>query len=79
MRSETESGCILLDLPAVDASVGGGEVDTDFEEGAWVIGERAGVAFVLDLREGLVRSGVGLDLDDVDVVFCLDKDVYAPV
>lgn len=79
MRSETESGCILLDLPAVDASVGGGEVDADSEEGARVVGERAGVAFVFDLREGLVRSGVGLDLDDVDVVLCLDEDVYASV
>ncbi len=69
----------LNDLPAVDAAVCGGEVHTDSEHSSRVVGERAGVAFLFDLREGFVRGGVGLDLDDVDVVLGLDEDVDAAV
>ena len=48
----------LNDLPTVDASGGGGEVHADSEYPSAVVGERAGVAFLLDLREGFVRGGV---------------------
>ena len=58
---------------------GGGEVDADFEYPPAVVGERTGVASLLDLGQGLIRSGVSLDFDDVDVVFGLDEDVYAAV
>jgi len=66
---------LLNNLPAVDAAVGGREVDADFEYPPRVVGERPCVAPLLDLCEGLVRGGVGLDLDDVDVVAGLDQDV----
>ena len=66
-------------LPTVDAAVCGGEVHADSEHSSRVVGERAGVAFLFDLREGVVRGGVGLDLYDVDVVLGLDEDVDAAV
>ena len=66
-------------LPSVDAAAGGGEVDSNLEHLPRVVSERTGVAFLINLGQGLIRCGVSLDFDDVDVVFGLDEDVYAAV
>ena len=67
------------DFPAFDAAGGGGEVDSDEEDLSGITGEAAGVALLLDLTEGLGRTSVIFQLDDVDVFRRLDEEVDAPV
>ena len=55
----------LLDFPGVDASEGGREVDADFCDGASTCLPFDGVAFLVDLSQGLAGIGVELELEDV--------------
>lgn len=66
-------------FPVIDAAGGCGEVHSYFEESARVVGELAGVVLRIDLGEGFVGGGVGLDFNDIYVMLRLNQNVYAPV
>ena len=66
-----ENGERSQDFPFLDSAGCLVEIHADFKDPAAVIGKRFGVAFLLNLCQGLVGAAVGLDLDDVDVAFGL--------
>ena len=64
-------------FPFLDPSRLAGEADPDFENPASIGGKGLGIAFVLDLFQGLVRAGIHLQFHDIDVLAGLHHDVIA--
>ena len=63
----------FLNLPPLNRPLLRGEVDTDFHDGATVVLVRGGIAFLVDLRQGLLGTLIHIELDDEDI-FRSEKD-----
>ena len=65
--------------PLLDIAGLGREVHADLEDLPIVSGERWGVAFLLDLPQGLLGGSVELELHDIYIAIGLQDEVYTPV
>ena len=75
LRLRGYAGRSGFDLPVVDASLLGGEIDTYLEELTLVYGEFTGILHIFYLAESLFRRGVVFQFDDIDELRSLDPQV----